>query len=154
MRFVTLGLVALMLGISVPAHADDSSDIRTLEQKWGTAFLTGDRQFLVRILAPEFKLMRADGGKTLFTPRARWLDNLSRYTFHEYDVRVTDVVLAGAAAVATVEGRWKVSYAGRGTREESFILSDTWVKRKGRWQVVYRHSTPFGTRTAQEPAAK
>ena len=154
MRSMTLGFAAFAVGVSGPAYADDSSDIRALEQKWASAFLTGDRQFLARILAPEFKLMRAEGGKTLFTPRARWLDNLSRYAFHEYHVRVTDVARAGNTAIATVEGRWKVSYAGRGTREESFILSDTWVKRNGRWQVVYRHSTPFGTRNLPQPAAK
>lgn len=120
----------------------------------GAAFLSGDRQFLTRILASEFRLMRAEGGKVLFTPRARWLGTLPLYTFHEFDVRVTDVALAGNTAIATVEGRWTVSYAGRGTREESFILSDTWVKRKGRWQVVYRHSTPSGSRMLNAPPAK
>ena len=149
-----LGLAALTLGISASAQADDVSDIRALEERWGASFLTGDRAFLLGILAPEFKLMRAAEGKVLFTPRPSWLATLSNYTFHRFDLRVTDVVVAGDTAIATVEGGWKITYAGRGTREESFILSDTWVKRNGRWQVVYRHSTPFGTVTTPESPVK
>ena len=151
---IYFGLALLTAGISAPAQADDVSDIRALEERWGAAFLTGDRGLITGILAPEFKLMRAAEGRVLFTPRASWLATLDRYTFHSFNVRVTDVMVAGDTAVATVEGGWKVSYAGRGTREENFILSDTWVKRNGSWQVVYRHSTPFGTRTSPEAAAK
>ncbi len=154
MRMMRIGLAALTLGISAAALADDESDIRALEERWGASFLNGDRAFILGILGPEFKLMRADEGKMLFTPRDRWLAALDNYTFHSFDVRVTNVALAGDTAIATVEGNWKVSYSGRGTREERFILSDTWVKRDGRWQVVYRHSTPFGTVTTPEPAAK
>ncbi len=153
MRMFKLSLAAVALGISAPAHADDASDIRALEERWGASFLNGDRAFITGILAPEFKLMRAADGKILFTPRASWLATLDRYKFHSFNVRVIDVVQTGDTAIATVEGGWKVSYAGRGTREESFILSDTWVKRNGRWAVVYRHSTPFGTRATPEPAA-
>lgn len=149
-----LSFAALTLAIAAPAQADDVADIRALEERWGASFLNGDRAFITGILAPEFKLMRAEQGKVLFTPRINWLGTLDRYTFHSFDVRVTDVALAGETAVATVEGSWKISYTGRGTREERFILSDTWVKRGGRWQVVYRHSTPFGTRTTPEPTAK
>jgi ketosteroid isomerase-like protein len=154
MRWMTLSFAALALGISAPAQADDASDIRALEQQWGASFLSGDRAFSLGILAPEFRLMRAEGGKVLMTPRDRWFAMLENYTMHSFEARVTDVTVAGNTAVATVEGGWKVSYPGRGTREETFILSDTWVKRDGRWQVVYRHSTPFGTRTTPEPAAK
>lgn len=34
MRIVTVGLAALTLGVSVPAHADDAADIRALEERW------------------------------------------------------------------------------------------------------------------------
>ena len=109
----------------------------------GPSFLKGDRSFLERLLTPEFKLMRAEGNKTLITPRAQWLANYGRYIFHEFVVRTVDVVDAGDTAVATVTGRWKVGMQGReGTREENFIVSDTFVKRAGAWKVLYRHSTP------------
>jgi ketosteroid isomerase-like protein len=131
-----------------------AAEIAAIEQAWGQAFLTGNRAYLQSVLAPEFKLMRAEGGEALFTPRARWFETLPRYTFHLFEVRTTDVVAAGDTAVATVQGRWKVSYEGRGTREENFIVSDTFVRRGGAWQVVYRHSTPFPVPAAAAPAER
>ena len=35
-----------------PALADTSSDIAAIEQRWGQAFLTGDRAYLEKLLAP------------------------------------------------------------------------------------------------------
>jgi hypothetical protein len=136
-------LATAVLAWSDPAAADTASDIAAVEQAWGQAFLKGDRAFLERLLAPEFKLMRAEDNQTLFTPRAQWLATYDRYIFHQFVVRTVDVIDAGGTAVATVTGRWKVGMRGRdGLREESFILSDTFVKRGGAWKVLYRHSTP------------
>ena len=149
-----LSLTTLVLGISASAQANDASDIRALEEGWGAAFLSGDRQSIAEILAPEFKLMRAVEGKVQFSPRDQWLVALGKTIFHEFDVRVTDVALTGDTAIATLEGTTKISFAGRGTRKESIILSDTWVRRNGRWQALYRHSTPYGTRMLLEPIAK
>jgi ketosteroid isomerase-like protein len=143
MRHSILLAASAFLAFSAPARADTAAEIAAIEQGWGEAFLKGDRAYLEQLLAPEFKLMRAEGGRAIFTPRAQWFANLANYHFHVFEVRTTDVVTAGDTAVATVQGRWKVSYTGRGTREEDFILSDTFVKRGGQWQVVYRHSTPF-----------
>lgn len=144
MRQSVLIAVVASLACSAPARADTAADIAAIEQAWGEAFLTNDRAFLERLLAPEFKLMRADGGRPQFTPRAQWMANYQSYIFHDFQVRTIDVVDAGETAVATIIGRWKVGLQGRpGTREEAFIVSDTFVRRGGAWHVVYRHSTPF-----------
>ena len=140
---LAIGLASLACAGSA-AHADTRSEIAALEQAWGQAFLKGDRAYLEKLVAPEFKLMRAEGGKTLFTPRAQWFATLDRYQFHIFEVRTVDVGDAGDTAVATVQGRWKISRKGLpGMRDENFIVSDTFVKRGGKWQVVYRHSSPF-----------
>lgn len=145
-----LGLAAL--AFAAPVSADTAADIAAIEQAWAKAFLNGDRAFLEKLVAPEFKLMRAEGGETQFTTRAAWFANEGRITFHQFDVRTVDVVDAGDTAVATVQGRWKVSMVGRpGTREEDFILSDTFVRRNGDWQVLYRHSTPRTIPPASRP---
>jgi len=125
-----------------PAWADDASDIRALEQTWGRAFLASDYETVARIVSPNFKLMRADDGRAEFTPRAQWLANARRFKFDEYEVKVIDVTVSGQTAVATVQGRWKITVPGRGTRDERFLLSDTLVKRNGRWSVIFRHSSP------------
>lgn len=142
MRKLVLVAAAAALAWSAPARADTAAEIDAIEQAWGAAFLKGDRAFLEALVAPEFKLMRAEGGKTLFTPRERWFATLGSYTFHLFEVQTLDVVAAGDTAVATIQGRWKISLAGRGTRDENFIVSDTFVRRGGKWQAIYRHSTP------------
>jgi len=133
--------IAAVLAAS-PASADDAADIRALEEAWGRAFLANDYNTVARIVAPEFKLMRAENGKAEFTSRAQWLANAQRLTFHQYEIKVTDVTVSGRTAVATIEGHWKISRADRGTRDERFLVSDTWTKRNGRWSVVFRHSSP------------
>ena len=145
MRKYLLLLAAAGWSAAAQAQAPSATaaEIAAIEEAWGEAFLNGDRAFLEKLVAPEFKLMRAEGGKTIFTPRSAWFANEGRITFHEFEVRTLDVVDAGDTAVATVQGRWKVSMEGRGTREEGFILSDTFVRRGGGWQVIYRHSTPL-----------
>ena len=144
MRTTALAFGAAALACSAAARADTAADIAAIEQAWGQAFLKRDRAFLEKLIAPEFKLMRAERGETLITPRAQWLAAYERYIFHLFEVRTVDVVDAGDTAVATITGRWKVGMQGReGTREEGFIVSDTFVRRGGAWQVIYRHSTPF-----------
>ena len=150
MACATVSQSAPVTPASAAALRADSEAIRALEHQWGEAFLRRDYLTIGRIVAPEFKVMRAENGRVDFTPRDRWLINAQRLTFHEYEVQVTDVLISGDTAVATVEGRWKVSRADRGTREERFILSDTWVKRDGRWVVIFRHSTPFATNTSPD----
>ena len=135
-----IGLAALAW--SAAASADTAADIRAQEAAWEKAFKTGNHAFLRSLLAPEFRLMRAENGKVLMTSRAQWFARRSSYTFHEFEAKIVDVAVAGNTAVATVEGHWKVGVPGVGVREENFILSDTWVRRRGKWQVLYRHSTP------------
>ncbi len=138
---LTIGLAALAW--SGAGQADTRSEIAAIEQAWGEAFLKRDRAFLDKLVAPEFKLMSAEGGEVDFTPRDRWFANAERFVFHEFEVKTVDVVEAGDTAVATVTGRWKIGRVGLpGTRETGFIVSDTFVRRGGAWQVIYRHSSP------------
>ena len=141
---LALAATAFASAFAAPARADTAADIAAIEQAWGRAFLDGNRAYIEALVAPEFKLMHAGAPAADFTPRAEWLANAGRFIFHEYEVRTVDVVAAGDTAVATVEGRWKVGMQGReGTRDQRFLLSDTFVRRGGQWQVIYRHSTPF-----------
>ncbi len=141
--------VGLAAALAAAANADDRSDITALEAEWGRAFLAADYAAVERIVAPEFKLLRVeDEGSAGFTPRERWLTNARGMTFNEYETKVIDVSIVGDTAVATVEGRWKVSMAGRGSRDERFVLTDTWIKRDGSWQAMFRHSRPLVTETA------
>ena len=143
MRTAAFALAFAALACGSPALADTRSDIAAIEQAWGQAFLKGDWPYLQKLVAPEFKLMGARNGEVDFTPRGEWLANAQGFVFHEYEVQTVDVVDAGDTAVATVTGRWKIGRKGMpGTRETRFIVSDTFVRRNGAWQVVYRHASP------------
>jgi len=141
MRNMFLLAALASVAIATPAQADDATDISALEAEWSKAFLASDYAAIERIVAPEFKLFGlGPDGKVVFTLRANWMANAQRMTFKEYETKVIDVTSAGDAAVATIEGHWNVSMAGVGELNERFVLTDTWVKRNGAWQVVFRHA--------------
>ncbi len=144
MRRILLSIAFALGSLASPAQADDRADIIALEAEWSRAFLAADYASIERIVAPEFQLLRVEAnGAVEFTPRDRWLANARRLAFEEYEARVVDVVIADDSAVATIEGRWKISMAGRGSRDERFVLTDALVRRGGAWRVIFRHSRPI-----------
>ena len=158
MRSLILVAACAPLAFAVPARADTAptdtaAEIGALEQAWAQAFLKGDKAFLERLVAPEFKLMNSDEGEVDFTPRDRWMANFDGFVFHEFDLKTINVVAAGDTAVATATGRWKIGRAGLpGTRDRGFIVTDTFVRRNGAWQVIFRHADSPRPAAAANPA--
>lgn len=159
MRRTMLIAAFAALPFAAPARADTAADIVALEKAWGEAFLKKDKAYLEKLVAPEFKLMNSDEGKVEFTPRERWMANVDGFVFHEFEVDTVDVVVNGDTAVATSTGRWKIGRVGLpGTRDRGFILTDTFVRRNGAWQVIFRHAdspvpaAPVPPPTAVHPA--
>ena len=159
MRRSNLFAASAAFAFATPARADTAAEIAAIEQAWGQAFLKQDKAFLEKLVAPEFKLMNSDEGVVDFTPRERWMTNFEGFVFHEFDIKTVDVVSAGDTAVATATGRWKIGRVGLpGTRDRSFIVTDTFVRRNGAWQVVFRHADappgPVGASAPPTPATK
>lgn len=153
MRRSVLIAAASAIAFGAPARADTAAEIKEIEQAWGQAFLKRDKVYLEKLVAPEFKLMNSDEGGVDFTPRDRWMANFDGFEFHEFEVNTVDVVAAGDTAVATATGRWKISRVGLpGTRDRGFIVTDTFVRRNGAWQVVFRHADSPAPATAPAPA--
>jgi len=118
-------------------HLDDPSaaaaEVRRLEEGWTTAFNKRDTRFMEQVMAPEYTLASSGGQQgTNFTNREGWLRVWLDQAPLPYEAKVLDVVVAGNTAVVTLEARW---------RRES-VLTDTWAKRNGRWQLIFRHSAP------------
>ena len=75
-------------------------------------------------------------------PRDRWLQVLTDYVVHDYEVheQVTDVdgdcasVLQHVSMRATVLGE---------DRSGAFVISDVWRRGASGWQIWRRHSTPL-----------
>ena len=153
MRRSVLIAAASAIAFAAPARADTAAEIKAIEQAWGEAFLNRDKAYLEKLVAPEFKLMNSDEGGVEFTPRDRWMANFDGFEFHEFEMKTVDVVAAGDTAVATATSRWKISRVGLpGTRDRGFIVTDTFVRRNGAWQVVFRHADSPAPATAPAPA--
>lgn len=120
-----------------PQHLNNpitaSAEVKHLEEHWVVAWNNRDYSFMEDILAPEFVLVSSGGveGNT-FNNREGWLRNARGMSNLPFKATVISVVVAGDTAVATLEARW---------RRDS-VLTDTWLKRNGRWQIIFRHSTP------------
>ena len=124
----------------LPSAEQDKAAIIALEANWSRAFLTKDYALLDDFIAPEFKLVAWRTNKLGSTGRAGWMVNVRKWDFRAYQTKVLDVVVIEGTAVATVQGSWIVDEKGREIINNKFFLTDTWVRRNGRWQVVLRHS--------------
>ena len=124
------------------ANAAVVAEIRKLEHDWGQAFVKRDFAFIERIVAPEYRLAGvSDEGKPMLTYRDEWMRNARAFRHDAFEVEVADVAIAGDTAVALVQGLWTVATRpGQPARARRFAVTDTWVRRNGRWQVVYRYS--------------
>lgn len=126
---------------------DQQSSVReqlvALEDQWMDAWRRRDREACDRILAEEFLLTSSLGGEVF--NKAQWLEGAmgpiecQSFSFDKVDVRVygdAAVVHSEYAQRATARGQ---DWSGR------FRITDVWVKRDDRWQVVARHSTMLPT---------
>ena len=110
-----------------------------LQNEWMDAWRRRDRATLEAIVAPEITLTSARTDRLV--SREQWLEiALTRavarsFRYEDFHVRVfgdAAVVKSRATQEATVDGTdWS----------ETFMLTDVWIRRDGRWQVVARHSS-------------
>jgi hypothetical protein len=120
------------------SHAAEG-ELVDLQNRWMQAWQDRDRPTLEAILAPEFTLTSARTDRLM--PRDAWLDAAMTRTANESfrydDFRIeifTDaaVVKSRLTQRATVDGQ---DWSG------TFQVTDVWIRRDARWQVVARHSS-------------
>ena len=150
---ITACLAAVMLSMGLlamgPAFASDPAAsaeerFRALELKWMDALAGKDTGVLEQVLAEEFTIIGA--GSPLGDPvatRRQWLDVGLKRPFPKHAVRVLSVHELGNVAV--VHCILTADYPPMPWKPEGgtldFLVTDTWVNRDGRWQVVARHSS-------------
>ena len=139
-----LVLAALVAAPAAPPTPDRATvaAISRLETRWGEAFVIRDFAFLEAIIAPEYALAVAmPQGDVAIMRRAEWMRNCRLWVHEGFDARVIDVTTVGDTAVATVEGLWTVKRDPVKPADAiRFVVTDTWVRRHGQWQVVWRYS--------------
>jgi ketosteroid isomerase-like protein len=125
------------------AQESAEAQLKGLEQQWMDAVKAQDIKTLEKILAAEFTLTVAIEGEPLqVTTRADYLEACKGfYVIHSYDFKEFLICIYGDVAMVNSRYVQKATLGGKLDRSAEFFLSDTWVKRNGRWQVVARYSS-------------
>jgi ketosteroid isomerase-like protein len=115
-------------------------ELIALEHEWAQAVVHNDMEKLERIVGQEYTLAANNfpGGRTRLS-RQEWMATVSVYEVHSYEFRDSVIHSYGDAAVVLANLDLQGSVQGE-DRSGSFALTDVWVKRDGRWQVVARSS--------------
>jgi hypothetical protein len=149
-------LATLAGAIATPAaNRTTVAEITALETRWGEAFVKRDFEFIDSIIAPEYALSgTTPAGDIAMMRRDEWMKNARLWVHEGFDARVVDVATVGDTAVATVEGLWTVKRDPNHPAEPvRFVVTDTWVRRNGQWQVVWRYSNRLMYAPWQRPSA-
>jgi ketosteroid isomerase-like protein len=124
---------------ATPSSAADERALRALEQDWATAVERHDLAALDTILAPEF---------VITSPTGRVADKSAYLGYRAGDNAKADslvgsetrVRLFGGSAVVTTLSVTSVARRRSGrVRQLTVRSTDTWVRRRGRWQCVASH---------------
>jgi ketosteroid isomerase-like protein len=118
--------------------ADVEEALIELQNDWMDAWRRDDRALLEELLAPEFTLTSARSDQIV--DRVAWLRLLDQVHAESFEYSDFLVQVFGDAAVVKSRLTQVASVAGQ-PWNETFMLTDVWVRRDGRWQVVARHSS-------------
>lgn len=123
---------------TAPSHPRQEAQLLAMEQSWMGAMQRRDAAVLDRIVGPEFQLAGAGAFDRPPVPRAVWIDNaLHHLKINSTHFDRTRVRVFGDAATVESVFTWSGDFGGEAFTDTT-VLVDTWVKRPGGWQVVYR----------------
>ena len=116
-----------------------TSDITAAENSWRIAVTGGDTVELGRITAPGFTMVGSTGAASTIT-RANLMKQVSQGMLQADSSSVSDLTVSGSGDSATADLTffWRVSRGGKPPKPESMKVTDSWVKRDGRWQLASR----------------
>jgi hypothetical protein len=136
--------VAAMPGTDSAASAGSGAatlneDIRAAENAWRIAVTGGDTVELGRITAPGFTMVGSTGPASTVT-RANLMKQISQGEVQADSSSISDLTVNGTgdSATADLTFYWRVSRMGKAPKGETMKVTDTWVKRDGRWQLASR----------------
>ena len=128
----------------------DAEAFSRYTEEWMNAITTRDRAALEAFLAPEFRLTSVRSDQWI--GRDEWLElSMNDVEMESFTVEAMEVAMLGETAVvwARVNQRARV---GGDDWSDRFMLTDVWVRRKDRWQVVARHASRPPAKSFAEPA--
>ena len=128
---------------------DTAAEIVRLTHRWMEAAQAHDAETLEQLMATEYRLviMTPSSGYHAVVDRAAWIAETLRRTIHDFAYTDSHVRVDGDVAVMTARSTSTATIAqddgaapAGATRTLQPHLTDIWVRREGRWQVVLRHS--------------
>ena len=142
--YVAVVAVSLICAASVDAQRSAEGQFLALEQGWMDALAKKDTAKLETILAPGFTIVGAgSSADDMVGDRASWLKNAGRFSWPRHEVKIIKVHnferMAVVHCVLTAEFPPQSITTKGGLI--TFLVTDTWVKRDGRWQVLSRHAS-------------
>lgn len=119
-----------------PTLADE---IYTAENAWRIAITGGDTVELGRLTAPGFTMVGSTGPASTVT-RANLMKQISQGEVQADSSSISGLRVDGSGNSATAQLTffWRVSRMGKPPQGETMNVTDTWVKRDGRWQLSSR----------------
>ena len=127
------------------AASANKQEIIVAEREWADAVVRNDAVAANVILADEFRLTGPELQR-LSTGRAAtkevWMQTLPLIDTKSFDFTDTQVTVFGSVAVAFIHATLDWSIQGR-PLPSRYRLTDLWVNRDGRWQVLTRVSEPL-----------
>jgi ketosteroid isomerase-like protein len=111
-----------------------------LENEWARAWQLPDPGALESILGDDFTLT-SSRSKGEITNKRQYIDSTLKlvrgdgFSFEKLNVRIY-----GDTAVINAQFQQTATFAGHDWSGD-FLITDVWVKRGGRWQVVARHAS-------------
>jgi len=125
-------MISLLLAAAIVAGGgDDLAAVRDAENRWSTAFVTGDAAFLQQLLADDYVSVGADGADH---PKAMVIAAASRYAAAHPGATATP--LADSSTIVVSADLALVRH-----HSEHDTSVDVFQKRQGRWIAVYSQHT-------------
>ena len=119
-----------------------TDDLAELSRRFMEAVRDREVPFVEYHLGAEFTLTTGRPGAPV-RDRAEWLRvTSSRYEIEEFAFDEIDVHDYGAAGLVRSRYRQTGSLDGE-RRDQSYLMTDVWIERDGRPQLVTRHVTPL-----------
>ncbi len=123
----------------------ESDVLLKLEYAWAEAFNVHDRVFLDSLLAAEFRLSFVDDERAPLTfSRESWFENLKRMTFGAFTMYESQEEIFGKVGVIHLKVRFDDWAIDGNLLPAEYTITDVFVHRDGRWQVINRISEPLG----------
>lgn len=116
-------------------------ELRARDEAWRQCAEARDAKAMLEYLCDDYALVIVQP-KRAIVPRDQWLRTLGEYQIHEWRTEDQIIDVDGDTGVILQRVSMRATVFGE-DRSGTFIISDVWRRRNGRWLVWRRHSTPL-----------